>query len=220
MPLLYLKAEVTRVQVIGFLNYQNCRKNNTYRQHTFCGVLYNHIGWKCIVCIVFTLSWLSNEYNRFKNAFLKENWIKMWVVLHGLKLWKIISEMSFPVSAEKISVHLGVFTSALKKQGFIYIADDIPILSSVHSMNWSRGKYLQDLIIPVVISAHKYSLLLRINCKNRARRRVLKFWRIPFFSSWLFKNTSNFPLHCKKLKHQRNLKKQMSRWHTTTFLKG
>ena len=55
-------------------------------------IFHNLMGWKCIVCIVFALPRLFDEFNHFtKFCFFNVRLIKKWVVLHGLKLWKLDS---------------------------------------------------------------------------------------------------------------------------------
>ena len=79
--------EETRILAIGFLNGQNCQKNNsitnksthgeinnsTSTKHEFCEVhkmFYNLSEWMCTVCTLFALQRIFDGFNHLKNDFL------------------------------------------------------------------------------------------------------------------------------------------------------
>ena len=105
-PLLFLKVEATCILAIGFLNDQNCRKEKLQMKAPsvkftiahlhklpFCGVhKYFIILWVGSVLYVSYLHF--NDYSTNSTnlqSFFNVRLIKKWVVLHGLKLWKLNS---------------------------------------------------------------------------------------------------------------------------------
>ena len=72
-------------EAIGFLNDQNCRREKMTNESTYgeiCNstptqtcvlrctqIFHNLIGWKCIVCILFALQRLFDEFNHFTTFF-------------------------------------------------------------------------------------------------------------------------------------------------------
>ena len=95
-------------------------------------IFHNLIGWKCIVCILFALQRLFDEFNHFTTFFQCKTDEKV----SSTAPTKIVKTQFVPrtVSLENYRVHQGTFTSRVKNLAFICIANDRPILSSVYSM--------------------------------------------------------------------------------------
>ena len=65
--------------------------NNTSTQTCvlrYTQIFHNLIRWTCIVCTLFALQRLFDDFNHF-TRFFRVKLMKKWVILYGLKYWKL-----------------------------------------------------------------------------------------------------------------------------------
>ena len=179
-------------------------------KHAFCGV---HKYFIILLdgSVLFVSYLPFNDYSTnstILQRLFNVKLMKKWVVLHGLKLWKLNSFLE-PFRWRTIEF-IRKFLRVRLKILHLCASQTIGQFWAQCTV-WSKRKvFLRfDSFSKVLLT----NLLFKKSFNKQIEKNGFTIWRIPILSCWLFKRTFNFLLHREKSKYQTNWKKiKKKRW--------